>query len=444
MKRPGIQRSIHFSIPVVASLGLLLPLATGSARGAGEAPTTTGPDVTIIYLTGPGNYGQSGGIRGFSLGTTSCNIGSKPVNWCNDGGSSGCGADTTAADHPVIAQNLYRLRAGRFEQIGMSWLKHGFLSTNSPDAACGACVVPPLGGDQLGVGCTDAYGSGLNGSRPLGMRSEVNATTGVFPYPYTQVSPGVVWEQRIKVFETDLDPVPSDDRYWMEGQYIASDDAKEGNGLNNASYREVQFANDGIFSPSFVGGTIREKSALYGWQAVDAAVEIAHVDALSPGRGTIERFEVARRVTELPPFVEGGGTWHYEYVVRNMNSDRAARAFRVDLAGAFISGVGFHDIDHHSGEPYATTDWTASVDPAGAVEWSTDTFTTDPDANALRWGTAFSFWFDADRPPAEAIQRLDFFKPACPGAAYFTIPDAVVFGDGFECGGVGAWSGTAP
>jgi len=412
----------------------------GGARGAGEAPTTTGPDVTIIYLIDVGNYGASGGIRGYSLGTTSCNVGSEPINWCNDGGEAGCGGGTTDDDHPVIAQNLYRLRAGRFEQIGMSWLKHGFASTNSFDSNCGSCVGPPLGGDQLGVGCTDAYGSGLNGSRPLGMRSEVNATTGDFPYPYTQVVPGVVYEQRIKVFESDLDPVPSEDRYWMEGQYIAPDDAKASNGLNNASYREVQVANDGIFSLSFVGGTVREQTALHGWQAVDPSVEIAEVDFATLGASVVERFEIARRVTALPPFVEGGGTWHYEYAVRNMNSDRAARAFRVDLPGATISGVGFHDIEHHSGEPYATTDWNASVDPQGAVEWATDSFATDPDANALRWATAFSFWFDADRPPDGAIHHLELFTPACPGTAFFTIPDAVVFGDGFECGSTSTWS----
>jgi hypothetical protein len=87
---------------------------------------------------------------------------------------------------PVIAQNLYRLAGGRFEQIGMSWLKHGFLSTNSPNAACNPqqpCAGAPFGGDQLGVGCTDTYTGSLNGHRPAGMRSEVNATTGTFPFP---------------------------------------------------------------------------------------------------------------------------------------------------------------------------------------------------------------------------------------------------------------------
>ena len=37
------------------------------------------------------------------------------------------------------------------------------MMTHSPDGACGSCVSPPGGGDQLGIGCTDTYGSGLNG-----------------------------------------------------------------------------------------------------------------------------------------------------------------------------------------------------------------------------------------------------------------------------------------
>lgn len=420
-------------LPALVLAGLSLTVLVASTR-AEDGPVALVPDVTIIYLPSIGNYGSSGGFRGYSLGTTSCNVGSAPVNWCNDNGSSGCGNGTTDDDHPVIGQNLYRLRAGRFEQIGMSWLKHGFLSTNSTDSNCGSsCVSPPLGSNQLGVGCTDAYGSSLNGTRPLGRRSDVNASTGVFPYPYSSPTPSVVWEQRIKVAETDLDPVPTEDRYWMEGQYIAADDAQANAGLNNASYREVTVANDGVFSLSFVGGTVREKTALYAWQALDPAVEIANADFVGEGSDIIQRFEVARRVTNIGP------TWHYEYAVRNMNSDRAARAFRVEIPNATITNVGFHDIDSHSGEPYSTADWTDLVEP-GTVEWTTDEVTVDPDANALRWATAYSFWFDADQGPDAALHRIELFEAGCPGTVFLTMPDSVVFGDGFECGSFGAWA----
>ena len=78
------------------------------------------------------------------------NRGDSPLNWCDQ--ASGCAPGAGTEDHPVIAQNLYRLKDGRFEQIGMSWLKHGFTSTNSTTAGCtsasgGSCVSPPAGGN---------------------------------------------------------------------------------------------------------------------------------------------------------------------------------------------------------------------------------------------------------------------------------------------------------
>ncbi len=92
----------------------------------------------------------------------------------------------------------------------MSWLKHGLVSLNTPSSSCNPsqpCGGAPHGGDQLGVGCTDVYGASLNGSQPLGMRSEVNATTGGFPFPYTVVGFSAETDQRVKVLDDDVDVV---------------------------------------------------------------------------------------------------------------------------------------------------------------------------------------------------------------------------------------------
>lgn len=154
------------SVVVVLGAAVSLTLAGGvSALGAQGIPTL-GPDVTVNLLDTVDNYGNTGGILGYTVGTTSCNIGDTPVNWC-DGGS--CGGGLTSKQHPVIAQGLYRLKDGRLDQVGMSWLKHGFVSTNSTEGACkqgAGCIGPPLGGNQLGVGCRDTYWASLNGSRP--------------------------------------------------------------------------------------------------------------------------------------------------------------------------------------------------------------------------------------------------------------------------------------
>ncbi len=408
------------SSSVLAGLALLAVLVPVSAFGQGDAESgpgaeqpdllvAAGPDVTVFQFTDIGNYGSGGGFVGYSVGTRSCNRGTTPLNWCDQAG--GCAPGATTHDHPVIAQNLYRLKDSRFEQIGMSWLKHGFLSTNSNTAGCAGatgqtCTSPPAGSNQLGVGCTDPYGSGLNGSRPLGMRSEVNATSGAYPFPFTSVAASGTSAQRIQVATTDVDPALNPGAlYFAEAQYIAPDDALAGNALNNASYRRVTVGAAPGYNLAMTGSMVELLSAVHAWKANDATVEIFNEDFCS---APVERFEVARKVTDL-----GAGAWHYVYAVRNMNSDHAAQSFSVDLPdGTAITNVGFHDVDSHSGEPYSTTDWTTAVDlPNGTVSWSSETFAANNNANALRWATMFTFWFDANVAPAEAQHDIGTFKP---------------------------------
>lgn len=422
-----------------------LVLAAGAGAvmwsgGADAGPGRSGPDVTVLYLTSVANNGVSGGVRGYSVGTTSCNIGNEPLWWCNDAGDTFCETN----QHPVIAQNLYRLKDGRFEQLGMSWLKHGFFSVNSTDSTCGSsCQSPPHGGDQLGVGCTDPYGSGLNGSRPLGMRSEVNGATGEFPYPYTTVGHSGV-NQWIQVKESELDPAQNAGaRYWVEGHYIAADDAEAGNSLNNASHREVLVSGSN-FNLQVTGPTIWQEPAITAWQAVDPTVQLMNLDVPTPFGGEagsiIERFHVARKVTET------AGGFHYEYAVHNLNSDRSAYRFRLEFpVNTVISNAGFRDVPHHSGEPYDANDWVIGIDQAaGTVTWETDDHATNANANALRWGTMFTFWVDAEE--SVRAHRLEFFKPGTPAGVYFTFGGGSepIFVDDFESGNANSWSDVFP
>lgn len=421
---------------VLVAVGLVALGVAGAASLTVGAGGSTGPDVTVYSLPGTTNWGASGGVRGYSVGTTSCNIGDAPLNWCNNGG--GCGAGTTDEDHPVIGQNLYRLKDGRFEQLGMSWLKHGFTSLNNSASGCGdgSCASPPLGGDQLGVGCTDPYDSSLNGGwSHLGRRSEVNATTGVFPYPFGGGgASSQPYDRRVKVLEAELDPALNPDaRYFIEGQYVAPDDAQAGNGLNNASYREVTVQTPS-FNLSVTGSTVREQSAIEVWLVLDATVDLVNVDTPTT---PVERFHVARKITEPTP-----GVWHFEYAIHNLNSDDSARSFTVDFPGATtFTNIGFHDIEHHSNEPYATTDWTSAT-TADAVSWSTETFAQNAIANALRWGTMFSFWFDASSSPAGLSHTLGLFKSG--GTLPIPMGGSELFSDGFETGDTSAWTLVVP
>ncbi len=415
----------------VIAAGALALVSVPRASGGG-----VGPDVTVYALEGVQNFGAVGGIRAYSIGTRSCNQGDVPLNWCDEPG--GCGGGTTDEDHPVIAQNLYRLKDGRFEQIGMSWLKHGFTALQISAPGCGDGSCSPTNGNFLGVGCTDPYSTGLNGSRPLGLRSEVNAANGEYPFPYTEIGSNDVADQRMQVRETDLDPAQNPGAlYWIEGQYVAPDDAAAGNGLNNASY-QAAFVSGTSFNITPSGPTVQELPAIAAWQVADPLVEFGPADVPST---PVQRFHAARKVTDL-----GGGNFHYEYAVHNLNSDRSARSFTVAFPGAAtISNAGFHDIEHHSGEPYATTDWTIDTSTPGAVTWSTDTFATDPNANALRWGTMFSFWFDATSDSAGITHTLGLFKPGTPTEIQFSMsPNLEIFEDGFESGDTAAWSSTTP
>jgi hypothetical protein len=421
---------------LIAASCVSAALAAVLATAGGSAQAGVGPDVTVFSFTDVGNYGSADGFAAYSVGTRSCNRGDVPVDWCSFFNGGHCAPGAAETDHPVIAQNLYRLKDGRFSQIGMSWLKHGFASLNAATAGCagagGQSCLPPSAGDaQLGVGCTDPYIASTNGSRPLGPRSEVDATTGVFPEPMSPDGPYTLYDQRIKVAVADVDPsLNAGALYWLEGQYIARDDAGAGNAFNNASHSQVTVGAAPSYPLTLAGTFVEGKPAIFAWKAQDPAVELADVDL--PG-ALVERFQVARRVTELQ-----GGLWHYEYAVHNLNSDRSARSFEVRFPEpAAFTNVGFKAIVHHSGEPYAVDDWPAAA-TGTELSWSTTPFAADPNANALRFATLFNFWFDADRPPAGIVHSLGLFKPGTPESIDFPI-GTELFRDGFETGDTGAW-----
>lgn len=365
-----------------------------------SAAQSTGPDVTVSSLTDVGAYGQAQGITAFAVGTVACNVGTQPVQWTANNNQ-----------HPVIAQNMYRLLDGRFQQIGQSWLKHGFASTNSP--GCGSCIQPPGGGSQLGVGCTDAYGSGLNGGQGyLGPRFEVNAATGAYPWPHASPTGDATIRGRLQVRNTDLDPVANAGaRYFVEAHYVTADDALAGNKHNNATWQEIVAppvgASGGV---AFIGPVHPQQAAEYAWQAVDPAVALATVDV--PGDG---RILVACRGINW-----GGGLVRYHYVVHNVNSDRSVQSVTIAVpAGAVVQNLAFHDVDYHSGEPFAGTDWTPALG-AGSVSWASATFASSANANAIRWGTSYDFSFESDLPPGSTV-TLGLFKPGTPSSVTVNV-----------------------
>ena len=356
------------------------------------------PDVIVGALTGPSNYAHNSalGKDAFSVGTTSCNIGTAPLLWIANNNQ-----------HPVIGQTAFRLLDGRFEQIGQSWLKHGFFALSQ--TLCGGCP-NTTNGTTLGIACSDPYSSGLNGSQSgLGPKFEINAFTGSYPYPYTdgnQGSTGNSIYKRLQLNLSDLNPASNPGaRYFVEGQYVTADDAQAGNGTNNASWREVVFSPNGAgYDMSFAAGSIttQQQPAIFAWKQIEPSVELVSADI--PGEG---RFWVALKVTD-----NGDGTFDYEYAVHNLNSDRSGKYFSVPMPqNATVTNIGFSDVDYHSGEPYSGTDW-AGNHSGGVIFWTTGQFLSNPNANALRWGTLYNFRFTSDVAPGQPT--IGLFKPGSP------------------------------
>ena len=381
-----------------------LTATAGSAKGGGDGGTASaGADVIVGAIPNVSSYGAvtSGGVTtmAYAIGTTSCNIGTAQLEWFASPDNR----------HPFIPMNAYRFKGGRFEQIGMSWGKHGF--TALQQTLCGSCQASGSG-NYLGIGCSDPYSASLNGGQSgLGARHEINAATGAFPGSYNSGMPAAAATigRRLQINANDLNPsLNTGATYIFEAQYIHQQDATAGNKMNNASYRNftVGGLSGGAYALTLTGPTVQQKPAIEAWPLLDSNASLATVDVPNDGR-----FIAGVSVRDL-----GNGTWRYEYAVHNLNSDRSGRSFSIPVpAGVTITNVGFKDINYHSGDPFSPTDWTSSVS-AGAVTWTGGTHSQSANSNALRFATMYNFWFDADRPPQAASATIGLFKPGPAGS----------------------------
>jgi len=371
-------------------------LAVALALTLSQSPLLAqGPDVILGELVGPRVYARHNGIAAITFGTTSCNAGSAVLNW----------KQLPDNRHPVIALNMYRLLDGRMIQIGQSWVKHGFLALQQNVCNFGCQANPP---DGLGVGCSDPYSPSNNQGPRLGSRRLINPTTGNYDglralQDLDAFQPANPDEARIahglQVKESDL--VVAGARYFIEGQYIAPDDAGAGNGLNNVSHLEVRVTQDGagnfVIENATVGTrpTTREVPAIRAWPYADFSLHDEPDDG---------RLIVAHRVVRI-----SRTAFRYEYAVYNMNSERGVRSFAVPVGNAQVTNVGFSAVASH-GEAFSNDPWQATTQD-GRVNWSTQPFETNENANAIRWGTTYNFWFEAQVGPTIADASLGRFKP---------------------------------
>src|SRR5438876_392302 len=395
-----------------------------------DAPTlVAGPDVIVGVLPEMAQYGSNGSFVGLGIGTTSCNNGDQPLHWFA----------LPNTDHPVIPQNFYRMSGGvnnsdRFEQIGQSWLKHAFAALEGNDCNFGCHTSGCTTGSNLCSGCSDPYGSSLNASQTgIGSRAWVNPFTGSFPsgannhtgHNHTGTS------HRITVATSDLNPsLNPNATYFAEAQYVTPHEYTwcqanpgECNMFNNASYR--QFGVNGgptNFNFSPVGSTIQMQPAIMAWTG-------ATFSQAEPDPGNDGIWFMGYKVTN-----PSAGVWHYEYTLYNENLDRAIQSFSVPLIpGANISNIGFHAPPQEPGwandgtfnsQGYSSTPWTVTQS-SGSITWSTETFATNQNANAIRFGTLFNFRFDADQAPNPTNATVGFFKTGSPIGVLVQAPGDV-------------------
>ena len=382
-------------------------LADQPSSSPSEPRGPGGGDMTFCQLFGLNQFGREGSLVGLAVATTSWNIGTADLQWFG----------SPAAEHPFIAMNLYRLKDDRFEQIGQSWVKHGFFALG--DTQCGGDCTFEAGhgiGSWLGMGCTDTYSAPLNATQNgLGPRYEVNPWTGAWSFAGSHFATGAPAHDqishRLQVHDDDLDPAMNDgSSYFVEGYYAILDDIDV---MNSAAWKPVTITGTpgGIWNLDMTDFSVQPTIgfAIDAWIGASQAMyaqELPPVEFVSPDGRCI----LAGKATTLPNHF-----WRYEYALLNVDMDRQVGSFSVPVASTVVvRNVGFHAVAHHDepinapgGVPIDNSDWTAVVTGTD-ITWSTTT-------NPLRWGTLYNFRFEINVPPVVDSQiTIGHFKPGLP------------------------------
>src|SRR5262245_19658969 len=192
------------SLAVAGAVALSLALCETRAHAFGGSggtvcPQPGGPDLIIGNLLTPANYSaeeiELETFDAFAFGRDICNIGDQnlAVIWY------------PSTNHPAFAHNLYKLKDGRIEQVGMSWVCHQMTVLTANLCGCGC---NGMGGSLLGAGCSDPKTGSQVGSQPLlSPRWQINAYSGEFPSdPANPPFDGSSTARRLRVKAADLEP----------------------------------------------------------------------------------------------------------------------------------------------------------------------------------------------------------------------------------------------
>jgi hypothetical protein len=389
----------------------LLTAAMLSSALAAQSNTVPGLDGRLTVINNLTYYGRRGpahpnGEIGMAMLNTMCNPGSVNIPWFA----------AMQPEHPMFGFIIARVHNDKIEQINeWSFCKHAFTSINV-NGQCGPCQNPGTG-SLMGLNCSDTYAASNNASRTwLGPPEEINPWLGTwdpvgsyfdigdpsqagYPHPADgtrSLSQSIFdsVDNRVTVNEVDLTTVGAS--YYYALQLIHKGESLANRGDNNA-HRGM--------NPTFNGGSWNFSNNAEGQQFGSVLSRWPGATVNSASNGSDDgRFFVASKVTTL-----GGGNYHYEYAVHNIDNSRAGASFRVPMDSAVTaSNFSFGDIDGDAGN-----DW--SVAQVG-----TDVVFTATASNSLEWDTIYNFGFDADRAPGAGGVVLGEARPGA-GAPTVTV-----------------------
>ena len=412
----------------------LLSLAALASGLAAQSNVVAGLDGRLSLIDNLTYYGRRGaaypnGEVGMAMLNTMCNPGSVGIPWFA----------AMSSNHPKFGFLLVRVHNGRLEQISdWSYVKHAFTSTNF-SGACGTCNTP--GGSTMGVGCSDTYGDGNNADRFwLGPPEEIDpwlgtwnpigsyfdrgdppvsggaATDGNRSLNQTQINAFDAVKNRITVRESDLTTAGAQYYYGIQLIHQGESVANRGDNLASRGTNPTWGGTTWSFPNNSSGMT--HGSILTRWPGAEVNV--------GQNGNDDGRFFVGSLVTSL-----GGGNYHYEYAVHNVDNHRGAATFRIPIdAAAVASNFTFGDIDANP-----LNDWLAT-------RVGNEIVFTAPANNPQNWNTIYNFGFDANFAPGSGVTLLDEARLG-PGALSVTVAAKVPSGTtvaqwspvGTGCGG---------
>jgi len=378
-----------------------------TAPAAADSATLGTPTIDVKLglmqgITALGHVGTFGsGRAGLSMSTTSCNLGASQVTWLA----------AMNENHPGIAMQLYRQNGLRFEQVGVSWIKHGFFAL--ANSQCTPCQGGSAQGKFLGIGCSDTYGTSNNGDRMwLGPRNEWDVFTAHWtclgsyfdglPADCVRSESGAglgAVEHRLEAFDADLNN--ADSQYFYEAMYMVRQDEDLS---NNIGSRRCTMVPNGS-STSWIFATPTTDNALLAGPAINRYGEMRTQAGLGPADGDVV---LAVQTADL-----GGGLWRYEYALFNWNLDRQVRAFSVPTGAGSATDFYFHDVDDQT-----ANDW-VPAEAGGNLTW------TFPDVvlagtkvgGPLEFCTLYNFGFTSDVAPGTRNAGLTIHVPGPGGDA---------------------------